>query len=312
MTTNPTPKPINELFGKFQHDVEHAFSMYAISCCTIPAEGLYDNAALKPLMNTIESCHIYLIGFTPNVAYIASKQEDRELILSFEVAGKQCEISYEIPDGYNLINESEPHILENESGEKCWPNSGSLIQKLSEVSNAAEFNVKYIGQAYGEAGSRNALDRLQKHETLQEISLKGSPKGYRLTLIMLAIEPSNRLITVMNPFAKEKSDGDSRIKPGLDKLFNTTEEERVCLYEAALIRYFYPEYNVEFKDSFPSTKLKILQDCYEKDFSAVIAEICIDELPYRLFSDRVKCSQYHIAKHNLHKKEDRKVFFALE
>jgi tRNA nucleotidyltransferase/poly(A) polymerase len=113
----------------------------------------------------------------------------------------------------------------------------------------------------------------------------------------------------MNPFAKDTESGTTRIKQGLDKLFNTTEAERISLYEASLIRYFYPEFNKEFRDSFPSTNLKILQDCYEKDFAAVIAEICIDELPFYLWSASAKRSLHHIARHDLHKSRDRKMFF---
>ena len=103
---------------------------------------------------------------------------------------------------------------------------------------------------------------------------------------MLAIQPDNKLFTVMNPFAQNKDEESERIRSGLDKLFNTTEQERIALYEASLIRYFRPEFNIEFKNSFPSTNLKILQDCYEKDFSAVIAEICIDDLPFSMVHDK--------------------------
>lgn len=185
------------------------------------------------------------------------------------------------------------------------------MKRLAELMDPIKFEVKYVGQAYGQDGSRSAIDRLLKHETLQKIALKGVPQGYRITLLLLAIEPSNRMITSINPFAKNTQDGEARIQQGLSKFFNTTEQERISLYEAALIRYFYPEFNKEFKDSFPSTNLKILQDCHEKDFSAVVAEICIDELPFRLWSSAVNPKLYHIAKHDLHKDEDRRMFFGL-
>lgn len=99
---------------------------------------------------------------------------------------------------------------------------------------------------------------------------------------------------------------------GLDKLFETTEAERTSLFEASMIRYFKPEFNTIFKDSFPSTNLKTLADCYDKDIATVVAEICIDELPFRLFSDAVAAAPYHIARHDLHKDEDRQVFFSSE
>src|SRR5262249_3343054 len=149
------------------------------------------------------------------------------------------------------------------------------------------FKVLYIGQAYGDDGSRNAIDRLKKHETLQKIALQGVPEGYRLELLLLEVMPNTTVVTMFNPWAKEKDDGSKRIGFGLDKLFGTNEEEQIALYEAALIRYFQPKFNKTFKESFPSTRMRILRDCYDKDFSTVVAEINCDRLPYDLFSESV-------------------------
>jgi len=83
----------------------------------------------------------------------------------------------------------------------------------------------------------------------------------------------------------------------------------VTLYEPSLIRHFQPPFNKEFKESFPSTNLKVLADCYDKDFSTLISEICIDELPFKMTSDAVPPSQYHTAKFDLHEDEVRQIFF---
>jgi len=69
---------------------------------------------------------------------------------------------------------------------------------------------------------------------------------------------------MFNPWANDKCRGSERIKKGLDKLFGTNEAERTTLYEASLIRYFQPPFNKEFKNSFPSTNMKVLADCYDK------------------------------------------------
>lgn len=301
-----------DVFSRALFDVEHALGMYAISFSTIPAEAIYDKEALAPLMSVIDSCHIYLIGYTPRISFIGANDDGGKLNLKFIVTGDEYTVSYHLPDGLSLKNEDGLHYLEDGNGQRYWPNENDMQVRLSAESKAVNFEVKYIGQAFGKDGSRNAIDRLLKHETLQKIALKGTPDGYRLTLLMLAIEPSNKLVTIMNPFASNKDEGGQRIKAGLDKLFNTDEQEQVALYEASLIRYFRPEFNIEFKNSFPSTNLKILQDCYDKDFSAVVAEICIDELPFRLFSQEVQPAWYHIAKHDLHKDEDRRIFFGFK
>lgn len=299
-----------ELFGKALFDVEHALGMYATSYCTLPAEGIYDREMLAPLMSVIESCHIYIIGFLPIIELVDAQQTGLKLSLRYSILGKIYNLESEIPDGLKLTQDGEHYFLQNNAGKRFWPKDIEIQSELSSKTNAVNFDVKYIGQAYGKDGSRNAIDRLLKHETLQKISLKGIPDGYRLTLLLLEVQPSNQLFTVFNPFAQNKDEGSERIKYGLDKLYGTTEQERIALYEASLIRYFSPTYNKEFKDSFPSTNLKILRDCYDKDFSAVIAEICIDELPFRLFSESVKESHYHIAKHDLHEDVARKAFFS--
>ncbi|WP_095151281.1 hypothetical protein [Pseudomonas sp. Irchel s3b5] len=298
------------VFANAQFDVEHAFGMYALSYCTIPAEGIYDKEALAPMMDVISKCHIYIIGYTPIINLIGATQVGQTLFVKFGLLEEEYIIKFDIP-GLTLRDEDGFLYLQNADGEKFWPSSEEFHSRLSNQTKAVTFKVKYIGQAYGQDGSRNAVDRLLKHETLQKIALKGAPQGHKLTLLMLAIEPSNQLITMMNPFAKNGDSGNARIKQGFDKAQNTTEAEKISLYEAALIRYFYPEYNKEFKDSFPSTNLKILQDCYAKDFSAVVAEICIDELPFTLFSEVVEPKLYHVARHHLHKEEDRKMFFGM-
>lgn len=299
----------DEIFGKAAFDIEHALGMYAYNFCTIPAEGIYDKEALAPLMSIIETCHIYLIGYTPRIDFIEAIQQGSELKLKFAVLGKEHYVNFDLPDGFSLKSEGDLYYIEDPSGRRTWPDDNDIQVRLSTVSKVINFEVKYVGQAYGKDGSRNAIDRLLKHETLQKIALKGVPEGYRLTLLLLSVQSNNQLFTVMNPFAKSNDESGARIQSGLHKLFNTTEEERVSLYEAGLIRYFYPEFNKEFKDSFPSTNLKILQDCYDKDFCAVIAEICIDDLPFRLWSKTIEPKAYHIAKHNLHKDEDRRMFF---
>lgn len=301
----------NKLMSDKLFDIEHSLGMYATSYCTMPAEAIYDKSVLNPLMDVINTCHIYLIGLTPIIDFVDAKQVDSLLTLSYKIIDQRCDLCFKLPEGHILKSEEGVPYIETRNSQRIWPEFNSIQALLSDKTDNINFEVKYVGQAYGKDGSRNAIDRLLKHETLQKIALKGVPVGYQLSLLLLAIKPNNQVFTMMNPFARNTEDGSERIKDGLGKLFNTTEQERITLYEASLIRYFYPDFNKEFKDSFPSTNLKILQDCYKKDFSGVIAEICIDELPFKLFSGNVKPRNYHIIEHDLHKDNMRSMFFSL-
>lgn len=298
------------MFKDKAFDVEHALIMYAKSYVTMPAFGIYEDELLAPILEQIRDCHIYIIGLTPKLEFVGATQEARDLITSLEIGRQRYDLRWPLPEGVTLKgDDKDGWYVEDGAGDKFFPSESTIGQRLSVEHNAVDFKVLYIGQAFGESGSRNALDRLKKHETLQKIAVKGIPDGYSLTILMLAIEPANQLVTVFNPWAKEKNQGTERIKRGLDKLFGTTEAERTTLYEASLIRYFQPKFNKEFKNSFPSTNMKLLADCYEKDFSALVAEISIDELPFQLFSDAVAHKPNHIAKHDLHTEENRRIFF---
>lgn len=297
-------------FGNLLYDVEHALGMHAYSFVQFPAFAIYDKEVLAQFSNILMNCHIYLIGFLPKVDLVDVSQRDRLLVVTLSALGEKVDISWPLPDGFNLKEDGEAFFVETDKGERVFPSMSMLMSAYNAETGKYIFDVQYIGQAYGQEGERNAVDRLVKHETLQKISVQGVPDGYSLELLLLEVAPSNTLFTMFNPHAENSNDGEKRIVAGLDKLFGTDERERIALYEASLIRYFQPKYNKEFKDSFPSTNMKILADCYDKDFSAVVAEICIDELPYMLKSTSVEPKLYHIAQHDLHTDEQRKAFFS--
>lgn len=296
------------MFPDKKFEIEHALAMYADSFVIMPASFIYDRDMLSPYIPIIEKCHIYVIGALPKVETTDMKVSGNKLIITTLVAGNSVDVEWEVPDDSKLVDTHKGKFVEKD-GLYWAPRDSDVSQKLNIQHDIMPFDVLYIGQAYGRNGSRNALDRLLKHETLQKISLRGIPENQTLNLLLLEILPSNRLITMMNPQAAVREDAEKRISAGLDKLFGTSEAERVTLFEASLIRYFQPTYNKEFKDSFPSTNLKILSDCYDKDFSAIISEICFDNLPFKLRSSTISPSQYHTASFDLHEDEERKVFF---
>ncbi|KAA0070019.1 hypothetical protein CIW50_27815 [Tardiphaga sp. P9-11] len=284
--------------------------MYPDSFATFPAAALYDEQALASQKAIIDKCHIYMIGLVPIARLDGLKMEGHDLKAAISVAGQGHILTWQMPDGWTLEQEEGAYHLQSPEGGKYEFKNEELFKALRQSGINVNFDVQYIGQAYGDEGSRTAFERLKKHETLQKISLEGVKAGYRLEVLLLEPVAGNRVITLFNPKAENKADGADRIAAGLDKLFDTTEKERISLYEAALIRYFKPPYNSKFKDSFPSTNMKLLKECYDKDFAAVIAEVGFDELPYELCSDSVEAKHKHFATHDLHDDASRQVFFS--
>lgn len=300
------------LFSPSKFDVEHALNIYADSYVTFDARLLYEEEFLEHIREGSRAFHIYLIGFTPRVELEIPKFEDGHLCMTASYLGKKVDMRFDVPSDFKFIQSADCCHFVDGKGEKRWIDSQEIMRNLSVAVGGCPFFVKYIGQSYGKDGSRNALDRLLEHETLQKISIKGVPDGFMLQVILLELHSDNRIITVFLPGAKTRDDDGVRRRMGLDKLYGTTEAERVSLYEASLIRYFAPEYNKEFKNSFPSTNLKVLQDCYRKDFLAVIAEICIDPFPFYLHSERVEKKYYHTITHDLQGDSERRAFFAMD
>jgi hypothetical protein len=299
------------LFGNGKFDVEHALDIYAKSYHTFPAKCLYDEELIAKIREVSRSFHIYLIGFTPKTIGGSPRFEDGKLYIPATCMGSTLDLDFEVPPNYKFVQSGDRCYFEDENGSQKWVASTELMLKLSTSFGGLPFLVKYIGQAYGDDGSRDAIDRLLKHETLQKIAIKGAPDGFELQVILLELQMDNRVITAFLPNAKQRDVDGLRRRMGLDKLYGTTEAERVSLYEASLIRHFAPEFNKEFKDSFPSTNLKILQDCYSKDFLAVVAEICIDPFPFYIYSEQVEKQYYHFIVHDLQKDGERRAFFAI-
>lgn len=253
-------------------------------------------------------CHIYMIGHTPTVQFESASSKGEIAQFSYLVSGVKYQLERQLPPGATVKYDQGVYIS-MPNGQKAWPNDQEVGLELSMASGGFDFHVLYVGQAFGSDGSRNALDRLSKHETLQKIAIQGVPQGRRLTVLLVQIMPGTRLVTFFNPFAKEKDEDGARIDLGLDKLFGTNEAERTTLYEASFIRYFQPKYNKIFRDSFPSTNMKVLADCYEKDLQSVVAEFGFDHFSYFLCSETIPKSDHHIARHDLHADRDRRFFF---
>ena len=298
------------LMSAKKYDVEHALGLYALSFYSLPAEFIYAQNLEQQLGEGIKKCHIYLIGIVPKLEMKDTWQEGNTLLIDFEMLDQKYEVKGPIPPGMKLKKEDYLWYLSDGSGGRFSPTEEEILQAFQIQHGLLPFEVVYVGQAFGKEGSRHAIDRLKKHETQQKIALKGVPDGYRLQVVLIETHPSNQMFTLFNPFAKDTSKGERRIKDGLDKLFGTNEHEQITQYEASFIRYFKPVYNIEFKNSFPSTDLKVLEDCYNKDFSSIVAEFVFDQPPFALFSQNVDAKPEHIIKFDLHKDEERKVVFS--
>ena len=90
-----------------------------------------------------------------------------------------------------------------------------------------------------------------------------------------------------------------------------SDQQRINFTEAALIRYFQPEYNTLFKDPFPSPVHSSYASCYDVDLNMIAVEVGSEDLGCKFWSKHVEPKWTHIAAFPLHSREQRKHMFDL-
>ena len=170
------------------------------------------------------------------------------------------------------------------------------------------YEVVYIGQSFGK-GDRSAIDRLRSHSTFQKILAETQYNNPDHEIVLMGFEYEDvRMIIHMDGQNKAQNKGDG------GRFFSIrnnppTEQQVISLVEAALIRYFQPDYNVIYKNNFPDNTYKILEACYKLDFSGLIVEIDTSELSITLGSGAAEDSEHHICQYDLVAHENRWSFF---
>ena len=90
-----------------------------------------------------------------------------------------------------------------------------------------------------------------------------------------------------------------------------SEKEMINFTEAALIKYFQPEYNVTYKESFPNPAHISYKECYDLDVNSISFDLETDTIKTKLFTKEIKPSFNNIVSYKLENKEKRKSLFQI-
>ncbi len=303
---------------------EFAVSLFSARWLMVtPSDLMKGGEVSQEAAEVAQRCHIYLICRRPaqfydpkNFKYDGGKVSGT---LAYKIAGRTEELYFELPfepsDGATTVRLSDYPHREIEAcssdGECIRRVPASMMTHLVAPSGVLrQLDVLYVGQAYAD-GRRSAFERLKDHSTLQRIlaDVVQSMPDDEVLLLTFEYEPY-QIIGSIDGAAKEaiRDETDAARFPRI--LDNPlTEKQQICLVEAGLIRYFNPQYNEVYKNSFPSEDQKILAECYALDFSALVVEIDTTELRMELFSHSVAASDHHIAEFDLVDPERRRSFF---
>lgn len=283
-----------------------------------------DDVISPETLEFIKACNLYLICQRP--AFSFSRKDfffDGKIgkgTLEYKLKGKIKKVPFELPipllDGATSLEIAEyPHreihtLSPNGKIVRYIPASLFSLNTYFLPQRIRDFEVLYIGQTHA-GNQRTAIDRLRNHSTLQRILTDIHYKNPDFEIFLFLFEYSPYSIITLFDGTDENAIRDQNDTKRFISVFENplTTHQQICLAEAGLIRYFQPVYNEKFRDNFPSSKQKVLDFCYNLDFSALIVEINTQDFLFNTFSKTRPPQIHHIAKFDLINSKARKSFF---
>lgn len=169
-----------------------------------------------------------------------------------------------------------------------------------------DLEILYIGQTKRTSMSP-VIDRLISHSTLQKIySEKRPDKDIYLLLANFVNDGTVELSGSVRTQKKYEKEDINRLKGFIQNKLQLTDEQRILISEAALIRYFDPHYNENHKKTFPKKQNKSYQECYNLDLNQVSVEINTD---FYFYSKKIKTNNRHKKKFSLTDDVERRKIF---
>lgn len=178
------------------------------------------------------------------------------------------------------------------------PVNALIADSRHSLGSHCNLEVLYVGQAFGDNGSRLAIDRTAVHSTLQRIlaeTLDEKPHHEILLMLFRYEHAKNMFCTAGDPDVEVSASWEQEYEM-LSKGNKLTlpRKARIALAEAALISYFKPRYNVMLQDAFniqKTKKLKFLREVLKMDFSALTVEINTSTFGSKLYSDFARAKE---------------------
>lgn len=181
------------------------------------------------------------------------------------------------------------------------------------------FLVDYIGHSLGEDGCKGAIERLigrsnrrDAHEHLQHIALETISKhpDHEIFIGLFSYEFQQKFaVGGYSPFEPVHSIDEEPDR--IDRFMDARIERahRIKMAEAALIRYFQPEFNNHYKDRFPANDHTILNPLRDLDITGIYISVDTEENAAILYTAAAEPSMQHTALYPIVSNEDRASFF---
>lgn len=271
-------------------------------------------------------CHIYMIARAPRITIDLQslKMDDKVLEGRFLVQHRNefephefqtphqfgpVKASFECPYPHTTItirDQAGALVMRTRTGHfvrMCPPKYWGLL----------DLEIMYVGQSYGVDGARTAPDRLEKHETLQAIYAEAVQHSPDKDVWLILWSFGDQILASFDGRSKDYGTTDEEDTSHMAEVLANpiSEQQKINFTEAALIRYFQPEYNETYKKTFPNPAHVTYSECYDLDINSVCVAIDSEPIKSRIWTPHVRPSHDHVPVFNLHSPEERRGMFDL-
>ena len=265
---------------------------------------------LKRPKVTVDPNSVKIDGKKVNLDLLVHDRDGGTINVAFELKKAKSDLKFTTGYPYNLffLSDKDDILL----GARPSTLMDSYLVGDNINTPILDYEILYIGQAYGKDGKRTAIERLSSHETLQKIYTHSHMHYPDSDIwIMLAnFSQQSMLFSAGSDLIKVKEEDKKIEDEKAEHMFKNkgllfTEKQKINFTEAALIKYFEPKYNIEFKDSFPNMKHKSYSECYSLDVRSITIELETSEMIRRIYTEKTGRKIHHLKTFDFSSDNDR-------
>lgn len=228
---------------------------------------------------------LYYLNEKHEKEYLYYKHPKAFFINSFEDGYYDVDLN-----GYKNLRMRDFALISN----LCYLES-DIVGNSVTASLPSDLEVLYIGQAFGRT-SRKTIDyRISNHEKIQKIALEILDKGSNEEVLIIGLKIKNN--DIGTSFVRIDSnwrtptfeDFQEIVKKASQRI---TEGQEITVFEASLIKFFQPEYNTEYKQTFPSRDFISYDEIFRTDFNYSAVTIDTKPILTRVFSKHISERKY--------------------
>lgn len=288
---------------------KHPYHLYAILASD---EFYFDKDKIKQTNDGI----VFVVFTEDENGRREYKTQKYRWLYGFDLSKVKIDLLY--PYKTMTLTKTDESSLQEDSADTFTFTAEDIFQSCAhEFVDKIEYEILYIGQAYGADGRRTAIERLSSHSTLQKILSEANLNYPTKHIFILLMEISETLNLLFDGKAKKYMVNEETTNDHLKKVICDLPKEKqvINITEAALINYFKPIYNERLVNNFPNPSSKSYRQYFDLDYNALTVEVDMefDSSPMvQLYTSTARINNpFDCIRYHLHNEENRLSMFEI-